>query len=271
VRLCLIGDPVPDSPSAAMHTAGLAAWGMQGSYELRAVSPGALDSFVDSLRGGAYHGCNVTIPHKRSFAALCDRLEGDAASIAAVNTVVCEHGEIIGCNTDAEGFRRALLQHGVRPAGGALVLGAGGAGAAAALALRRLGAGSIVMASRQERPVTALRERCTELHDLRAVPWRRDTLKPGASDAAIVVNATPLGVAELPLDVRWLQSSCTVADVRYRPLPNDLVLAAQQRGLHAFDGAEMLLQQAMLSFSRWTARDAPEPAMRAALAAALHA
>ena len=80
-----------------------------------------------------------------------------------------------------------------------------------------------------------------------------------------MVNATSAGLADMPFSPARLQASCTVADVRYRPRPVDLVVAAEAAGLRSCDGVDMLLHQGMLSFRLWTGDDDPpyEAARRA--------
>ncbi|MBV8445799.1 MAG: hypothetical protein JOZ92_07780 [Candidatus Dormibacteraeota bacterium] len=267
-----MGSRVGTSPSAAMHTAMLAACGLEGTYELRVVGEGELPAFVAELRSGRYDGCNVTMPHKLHIAAMCDALRGDAALLDAVNTVVVEAGSIIGDNTDARGFEAALRVQRMTPTndGTALVMGAGGAAAAVTLALQRMSIDRVLIAARRREQVEAIASRLPAL-DVVPLPWDAPAVAEAAASVAVVVNATPLDAAELPLDLRYVPSSCTVADVRYRPRPIALVEQARALGLPACDGLEMLLQQGLLSFSMWTGAAAPEPAARTALLAAIHA
>lgn len=74
---------------------------------------------------GAYNGFNVTMPHKQTILPLLDAVEGDAAAMGAVNTVVVRQGRAVGYNTDGAGFVRSLPfgAEGKR----VLVLGSGGA------------------------------------------------------------------------------------------------------------------------------------------------
>ena len=73
-------------------------------------------------------GLNVTIPHKQSILPYMDVLSDEAAAIGAVNCLRVERDNgkqrLYGYNTDATGFRRALLEFMPRPAGKALILGA---------------------------------------------------------------------------------------------------------------------------------------------------
>ena len=71
----------------------------------------------------------MTAPYKRVVAGLCDEVEGDAATIGAVNNVVrAADGRLVGFNTDAPGFRAGVELAMGRPLAGAEVVVAGPAG-----------------------------------------------------------------------------------------------------------------------------------------------
>ena len=250
-----------------MQNAALQACGIDGTYEAFEVSPAKLSAVVGEMRAGGYRGCNVTIPHKTTAAAACDWLAGDAELLGAVNTITLEGGRLIGENTDAIGFELALSVHGLWPVPGstAVVLGAGGAAAAVTLALLRAPAARVAIAARRPDVAQRLAARLGLGVTIDVLPWDKAAVQPVAERAGIVVNATPAGVAELPLSVHHLPLSCTVADVRYRPRPVDLVAVATEAGLRACDGLEMLLQQGMLCFERWTGETPPWEAARTAL------
>ena len=262
--LWLLGHGIAASPSPAMQNAALRACGLDWEYTAVDVSTDALPAALQRLRDGAARGANVTIPHKRAVAALCDELAGDAALTGAVNTVVVEQGDrgslpltdtrLVGDNTDARGLEAALRSDGLWPKPGAsvVVLGAGGAAAAAVLALSRAEPARITVVSRSE-PDTA--------------PWRPESVL--SADPSMLINATPAGLPELPVDVAQLASTCVVVDLRYRYGADDLVPSARARGLRAADGLGMLLHQGMLSFQLWTGLNPPMDAARQALQAAI--
>lgn len=270
LRLCLVGEGIGLSPTPVMQRAAIAASGREGSCEHVDVPPSRLPSVVRELRSGRWRGANVTIPYKHALAAVCDRLEGDAALCGAVNTIVVEpDGTLTGANTDAVGFELGLSAHHLwpHPGGAAVVLGAGGAAAAALLALSRVPVARVLVASRR---IAAARRLVDSLRGQIDVPlavalWDADYLLPQLSRATIVVNATPAPLADLPVDPAQLPPSCTFADMRYRPRPVDTVVAATAAGLPACDGLEMLLHQGMLSFERWTGDHPPYGAARRAL------
>lgn len=271
LQLGLIGSGIRHSPSPAMHRAALRARDLPGDYRLLDVTAEDLPALLRSLRSGELNGCNVTVPYKGALAAACDRLEGDAVVCRAVNTVLVEDGELIGENTDARGFELALTYQRLRPeAGGqAVVLGAGGGAAACVLALCRLGVSDVTVVARRPEQAADLCMRVSP-ESSRALDWHdTDAILEAARDADMLVNATSTGAAAIPMPLDELPDRCIVADLRYRPRPVDLVAAAQQRGLRAADGVEMLLFQGMLSFQRWTGVEPPWHAARAALQEAL--
>jgi shikimate dehydrogenase len=269
--LWLLGHGISASPSPCMQEAALRARGLEGSYRIVDVAPEELADALGRLRAGAARGANVTIPHKLAVAAACDRLEGDAALTGAVNTVVVEEGRLLGANTDAAGLEGALRGAGLWPSPGtdAVVLGAGGAAAAAVLALSRVPVGRLWVAARRGEAARSLVERLAGVLQATPVAWDAAVLEPLLARAGTVVNATPGGLAALPLRLDRIAAGCTVVDLRYRPRPVDLVDAAAAAGLPACDGLEMLLHQGMLSFRRWTGLEPPWDEARAALLAAV--
>jgi shikimate dehydrogenase len=140
----------------------------------------------------------------------------------------------------------------------ALVLGAGGAGRAAAWALAGAGADVAVWNRAPERA----RALATAL-GVRAV----STAEP----ADIVVNATSVGLHDpevtfkaLPIAADELGAGSLVVDMVYRVGGTRLLEAARERGARVVDGLEILVAQGAASFERWTGKEAPREAMREA-------
>jgi shikimate dehydrogenase len=276
-RFAVIGHPIAHSLSPAMHGAAIAALGLEASYEARDVAPDALAEFVTALREGRFAGANVTIPHKVAIASLCDRLEDDARTIGAVNTLLVEGGKIVGTNTDVAGLSSSLGSHAARIArGDVVILGAGGAARAALAVARRLDARTITVAARDRDKAAVLvngdpTARALALRD-------RSALVQAMSSAALVIQASSatMGpdaarfVEALPLEA--LPSTAVVTDLVYRPRRTALLAAAEARGLVAIDGTEMLVRQGAAALARWLDRplaQMPIEAMRAAVSDAL--
>jgi shikimate dehydrogenase len=113
--VALLGHPVGRSLSPRMQNAAFAARGLDWAYVALDVLPERLEEAVRGLAAAGLAGANVTIPHKRAAAALCDEADG-----AAVNTLVFRDGRILGFNTDQE------IVAGI-PAARVCLIGAGGA------------------------------------------------------------------------------------------------------------------------------------------------
>ncbi|HWV53400.1 MAG TPA: shikimate dehydrogenase [Pseudorhodoplanes sp.] len=247
----VIGWPVAQSRSPVLHGHWLSQYRIKGAYLPLPVQPEALPDAIRGLRALGFSGCNVTIPHKLGVLKLVDQVDPVAARIGAVNTVVVQDdGTLSGFNTDAYGFLASLRD--VRDdfkagSGPIVILGAGGAARAVAVALLDDGAKEIRLANRTT-------ERAEELSRIdpsriKVVAW--DKRNDALAGAALLVNTTSQGmVGYPPLDVSLdaLPKTAMVSDIVYNPLETPLLAAARKRGNTAVDGLGMLLHQAVPAF-----------------------
>jgi shikimate dehydrogenase len=95
--VALLGHPVAHSLSPRMQNAAFAGRALDWAYVALDVPPERFDEAVLGLVAAGFAGANVTIPHKRAAALLCDEADGEA-----VNTLVFTEGRILGFNTDRE-------------------------------------------------------------------------------------------------------------------------------------------------------------------------
>ncbi|HEX7022814.1 MAG TPA: hypothetical protein VF171_08140, partial [Trueperaceae bacterium] len=198
-----------------------------------------------------------------------------ARAIGAVNTLVHHGGMLLGHNTDAGGFLRALHQAGFAPQGKhALVLGAGGAARAVAYALLRAGVARLDLHNRSKDRAEALAGRFAALGQVR-VPDDSE-LEAGVRDADLLVNTTPVGMeqggvdpGDSPLPGGLLPVRALVVDLIYRPAETRLLAGARAAGLAVQNGLPMLVYQGAASFALWTGREAPAEIMFEAARAAL--
>ena len=268
----IIGDPVAHSLSPAIHNAAFVALGLDFAYVPLPTPPERVGEAVAGLRALGFRGANVTMPHKAAVLPFLDEVSSDARLIDAVNTIVVDERRLVGHTTDGEGFSRALREVEPGGAGGlpVLLLGAGGAARAVALALARESVGSLTIADRTpaaaERLIERLRPALRHVAS-RVVPL--DRLAPADVDSAsLIVNATALGMTEslkLPsVVVDTLRRGHVVFDLVYGKRPTNLLDEARLRGARTVDGLSMLVWQAAASFELWTGRPAPLDVMRSA-------
>lgn len=263
--LALLGDPVGHSLSPVLQNAAFGAAGVDGVYVAVRCAPDDLVGFMRGLsRAGG--GGNITLPHKEKAASVLDVPSETVRRTGACNTFWGdEEGRVHGDNTDVEGLRRALRSfldttQGIR----VLLLGAGGAARATLMGLLEEGASEVVVHNRSTERARAVARR---IGGERARVAGHVSELDG-QDFDLAINATRLGLSPddpSPLDFERLARVGAAMDLVYGPETTPFVRAAEEFGVRATDGVEMLVQQGAASFERWWGRPAPVDAMRTAM------
>nr|WP_300146385.1 shikimate dehydrogenase [Propionicimonas sp.] len=264
--------PADENPTVAMMEAAYAHHGLNARYLNCEVAPGDLADAVAGARAMGWVGFNCSIPHKLAVIPHLDRLAPSAQIIGAVNCVVRDGHDLVGHNTDGQGFLESVRTV-IDPAGARVaVLGAGGAARAIAVELALAGAAEVVVVSRRPEPGRELAELISARTSAtgRQAPWQGAWAVPSGLD--LLVNATQVGLypggADLPaVDLDTLRPPLVVADVIPNPPTTALVAAARSRGLTALDGLGMLVNQGAVAVQLWTGVDPDRTVMRDRLAA----
>lgn len=280
----VVGWPIGHSLSPALHRAAFEAAGSPHRYEALAVAPEDFPQFCERLRAEpGWGGANVTIPHKEAALAHADSADVAAREIGAANVLLSERGRLRAANTDGPALLACLCER--APTGGAkgVVLGAGGAARAAVWALARLGLAEVDLFARRPEAVRRLLDEVPRARS--GGRWAafaledRAALAASLARAAIVVNATPVGLADpaqspVPKDAwppRPAGARGLVVDLVYGPGRRRLAAEAEGHGFTYVDGLPMLVRQAALSWSVWFGRPADEAVMWEAARARLAA
>ncbi|MBD5369982.1 MAG: shikimate dehydrogenase [Bacteroides sp.] len=188
-------------------------------------------------------GLNVTIPYKQEVIPFLSGLTPEAESIGAVNTVLrTASGDLLGHNTDAPGFSKALLPH-LADRRQALVLGTGGASRAVVYALRQLGV-EPTLVSRRKTPDTITYGELTP-----------DVIRTHP----LIVNCTPLGTWPEtdrfpPIPYNLLTSSHFCFDLVYNPPLTQFMKLSIEAGAGTCNGLEMLHYQADFAWIYWNSQ-----------------
>ncbi len=252
------GWPVSHSRSPRLHNFWLRACGIDGAYLPLAIAPENFEMAVRALPKLGFAGCNVTMPHKEAALRAVERVDPAAWRIGAVNTiVVANDGSLDGSNTDAYGFLQALYEGapGLDIAKGpAVLIGAGGAAKAIAVALLDAGVPDLLVLNRTEARAQALAEALDAGITVGAWSERAACL----AGANLLVNSTTQGMQGQPalaLALDDLAADAVVMDAVYTPLITPLLAAAKDRGNPIVDGLGMLLHQARPGFMAWFGRE----------------
>lgn len=185
-------------------------------------------------------GFNVTIPYKESILSYLDDVSTEAQAIGAVNTVKVVGSKLMGFNTDAPGFAKAISEQFSDLPEYALILGSGGAAKAVCYALTSLGVKpTIVSRHKHENRLTY------------------DDITPQVMKGnLLIINATPLGMSpnvdsapNIPYHLLTNQHIC--CDLTYNPLVTRFMQLAAQHGASTANGLDMLHNQALLSRDIW--------------------
>jgi len=249
--------------SPLMHNAAFRKLGLDYIYVPFRVKKEDLKETVGSLRTLYVRGFNVTIPHKVAIIPFLDKLDSMAEKISAVNTVVNDGGVLIGYNTDATGFLKAMKEKGVEARGkNIIVLGAGGAARAISFILAQEGANLIIMnRTKDKAKEQAIKISQIFQREINALPLNRENLKKALEKANILVNTTSVGMSpnanETLVDSRLIKPSLVVFDIVYNPIKTRLLREAEKAGAQTISGVEMLVWQGALAFEKWTGLKAP--------------
>lgn len=193
-------------------------------------------------------GLNVTIPFKKEIIPFLDELSDEAREIGAVNTISFgrRNSQTIlkGWNTDARALDLELREFTGETPGHALILGTGGAAAAAAYVLKQKG-WSYKMLSRNKHG-----------HPSREIMAYNQLNMQIIKSCRLIINASPVGMFphtnELPdLPMAWINSNHYLFDMVYNPPKTRFLQEGAQRGAHTRNGLGMLTRQADMAWEIW--------------------
>lgn len=259
----VIGDPIVQSKSPAIHNFWLAKLGIEAEYRACHVRPDDLADYLVNRRNDPdWRGCNVTMPHKQTVMPLLDRIAAPAGEIGAVNTVLnAAGGGLTGTNTDASGFLEPLRRdlekaHYFRMA---RIIGTGGAARAIVKALAGEGF-TLVMAGRDPAKARALLDELGPGGEHHTAPLAHfsDPTDFAFDDRAgcldLVINASSLGMRgqpPLPFDWSHAPPGSIAYDIVTAPLDTPFLQGARAKGHRTIDGLAMLIGQAAAAFEHF--------------------
>src|SRR4029079_14563389 len=228
----VMGWPISQSRSPALHNFWFAQHGLAGSYVPLAVPPERLEAALRSLPALNFSGCNLTIPLKQDAMKIVDEVDITAKRIGAICCVVVrKDGSLSGSNNDWYGFTYNVLDFVPdwrADAGPVAVMGAGGGARAVVYGLMERGAREIRLCNRTLARAQTLAKEFGG--PLTVVPWAQ---RAEAIDvAAMLGNATNQGrIGQAALDLRLdkLPKAALVNDIIYNPRETPLLVAARTR------------------------------------------
>lgn len=283
-RLGLIGYPLDHSLSPVIHQQSLMLTDLEGEYVLYPIVPTEnanenLNELIIRIKNNDLVGINVTIPYKQTIIKYLDELTSTASSVGAVNLVYLENSKIIGDNTDSIGFWLDLCDFlgddYSASCQKAIVLGSGGSACAVVFELICHGWDVVIVTRNIEKTNNIFQQMTCKLSLIHLNStkstynhlWDKrikiisygelELLKSKIDDYNLIVNATPVGMAPDINNSPWpnqlpLPINSYLYDLIYNPLLTRFIQQGIEQGLKVRNGIGMLLNQAVLSFNKWT-------------------
>ena len=264
-KAAIIGSPIKHSLSAYIHEAGFKSLGIDATYERLETAPEQLIERIKFLKVNDYTGFNVTIPLKVPMKLFLDGYDNTADISGSVNTVKIEKDKsFTGYNTDIYGFKTSIPIEIQRELKGqnASIIGTGGASRAVCIALAQIGVKQINFYSRNI------------INAAETVNYFRRTFKDitfnlyqhsstgELFNSAIIVNSTPVGMlghsaneySIKPMILEKLSKDVIIYDLIYNPSKTLLIKKAEELGMRAISGLDMLIYQAVKAEEIWTGK-----------------
>jgi shikimate dehydrogenase len=247
----ILGDPIAFVKSPQHLTVGFEARGHNAICVPMRVPEGELVPVMQGLSPiPNIGGLLITMPHKFAAFGLCATSSKRAQLLKVVSVIRRNadgswHGDML----DGLAFVKAQTDHGAEPDGArVLLIGAGGAGSAIAIALLEAGVRELVICDVDETRTAALIELLSHQARGRVIAGPPD---PRGCD--MVCNAIPLGMSANdppPLPADLLGPSMFVGDVVAGHGVTPLLQAALAKGCRTANGVQMVeaVQEMMLDF-----------------------
>jgi shikimate dehydrogenase len=263
----LIGHPIKHSYSPFIQNYAFDLMNLDYVYLPFDVPSENLKNTVNGVLAFGMKGINVTLPHKEKIIKFLDELSEEASIIGAVNTIVNDHGKLIGYNTDAYGIIETLLPFKDKISGSKVsVIGAGGSARAVIYTLlRHFKPEEINIINRTHQKADtlvndfSLKMRYDRFHTFELFPPDNvETL----NSSHLIVNATTIGmfpdVDDTITDIEEsFNADQIVFDLIYNPTKTKFLQLAESQGAKIVGGLQMLIYQAAKSFELWTGVEMP--------------
>lgn len=247
-----------------MHNAALAEMARADSrfsdwtYYKFDINPDRLEEALQRFYDKGFAGLNLTVPHKILATQWVGVGEAEVEWTGACNTLMRTENGFIGYNTDLYGMTSAIesefdiriKDHEV------LLIGAGGAARAAAVACVQAGVKTLTLVNRTVSKLDAMAESLKKLNPGTSIQTAglKDPMAGNLSHP-LVINATSLGLHPqdpAPVDVRKLPKNSLVFDMIYNPERTALLLQAASLGMRVANGLSMLAFQGERSLKIWS-------------------
>ncbi len=245
-KFLVIGNPIDHSLSPKLHNYWINKNKLKAVYGKLETFENDLFELTRNLKEGKLDGLNVTVPFKNKIIPHIDILSGQALRTKSVNTISVDNGNLIGNNTDIDGFELSIknLNYDIQKKS-IFILGAGGVVPSIIYALKRMNVSKIFLSNRTHAKAIKLKQL---FNDLTIVEWGQ------LPNFDMIINATSIGLNkddEFKIDFKKVGSDKFFYDVIYEPHQTEFSEAGGKSKNIYENGFNMFLFQAQKAFNIW--------------------
>tara|TARA_E500000178_G_scaffold259518_1_gene256338 strand:- start:100 stop:894 length:795 start_codon:yes stop_codon:yes gene_type:complete len=241
----VIGNPINHSLSPKLHNHWLEQNNISAVYEKIKLEEDEIENFILKIKNQEINGCNVTVPFKKKVIPFLDKLSLQAERTQSVNTICFQNGDLVGYNTDIDGFENAInsLDFKVKDKK-ILILGAGGVVPSLIFALNKMEVSEIIVSNRTREKAEDLKFKFNKIN---IVKWGE------VPDFDMIINATSLGLNNetIDLNISNIGQGKFFYDVIYNPLETNFINLGKKLGNQTENGKLMFIYQALEAFKLW--------------------
>lgn len=241
----VIGNPIKHSLSPLIHNYTIEKLGINARY-IKILLPENIDAkyLRNFILDSDIEGINITVPFKELAFSSTNVNDGIANKIQAINTIIKDHNNLRGYNTDIVGLQKCFEKYNLKSA---LIIGAGGSARSAALALKNSGI-SMSIANRTPSKLKFFEQFGPTIHIK-----NNDIDSLYIQKYSVIINATSTSLNNiLPMNKKTLeelfQNSSLIFDLVYSKDETIFCNLAKECNINYLDGKDMLIFQAAMSF-----------------------
>ena len=245
-KYLVIGNPIEHSLSPKLQNYWIQTNNLDAIYGKLETNQNDLKELCNNVKNGVLTGLNVTVPFKKTIIPYLDILTGHALRTQSVNTISLENSNLVGHNTDIDGFELSIkkLNYDVSDKS-IIIIGAGGVVPSIIYALKKMNASKIYLTNRTKEKALNLKNL---FDDLTILDWGK------IPDFDMIINATSLGLKEndkFDIDFKQFGKNKFYYDVIYRPYETEFYKVGNTEGNTYENGLNMFLFQAQKAFNIW--------------------
>ncbi len=245
-KFLVIGNPIDHSLSPKLHNFWIKKNNLDAIYGKLEVFKSDLTELCENLKQNRIDGLNVTVPFKKDIIPHINILSGHALRTKSVNTISVENGNLIGHNTDIDGFELSIkkLNYDLTNKS-VIILGAGGVVPSIIYSLKKMKTSKIFVSNRTKKKAEELKDLFS---DLQIINWGE------LVNFDMIINATSLGLNkqdEFDQNFSQFGKNKFFYDVIYDPYKTNFFHVGNEKSNVYENGLNMFLYQAQKAFNIW--------------------